>query len=162
MSSTTPRLLRRRLEDHRPCRQVDEADEVHGVCVRGQEDRLRVHQLGEHQDLVVLYADLQEPLADGPDGRELESVQECVDSAHERQVVEQRLGRLGSRGAVAERERSQARLDAIGRRQRGERFVLDGHQFPSIVVPRSSNPVRHTDHPDRMMYAAGEDRTVAA
>ena len=35
-------------------RSVDEADEVNRVAVRGQEQRRRVHQVGEQQDGVVL------------------------------------------------------------------------------------------------------------
>jgi hypothetical protein len=46
--------LRRRLDDHRPVSQIDHAEEIGRVRVRGQKQRCRIHQLREDQDLVVL------------------------------------------------------------------------------------------------------------
>ena len=51
----------RNVDHHRPVREIDERPEVDRVRVRGQEQRRRIHQLGEDQELVVLDADAEEP-----------------------------------------------------------------------------------------------------
>ena len=90
-----PERLRRRLDDHRPRRQIDDADEVHRVGVRGQEQRLRPQQLREHQDLVVLRPRLLEALAQRVRRRSREAVEEHVQGVREVEVVIHELAGLG-------------------------------------------------------------------
>ena len=52
------------------------ADEVDGVGVGGEEQRLGIHQLGEDDDLVVLDADVEQALADRVDVHALQGVHE--------------------------------------------------------------------------------------
>ncbi len=70
--------LRRRLDDHRARREIDDAEEVDRVGVRGQEHRLRPHQLREDQDRVVLHADVVEAPPDRVRRRSTEAVEVCV------------------------------------------------------------------------------------
>ena len=66
--------LRRLLDHHRAIGQVHGGEVVDRVGIGGQEQRLRVHQLGEDDDGVVLGADALKALADRVGGGAAEAV----------------------------------------------------------------------------------------
>ena len=55
--------LGRRLQHHWSLAEIEEAHDVDRVGVRGQEQRLGIHQLFENDDLVVLHPDAHHALA---------------------------------------------------------------------------------------------------
>ena len=55
--------LGRRLEHHRPLGEIEDAHEIDGVRIGRQEQRLRIHQFGEDQDLVILDPNVEKALA---------------------------------------------------------------------------------------------------
>ena len=128
------RAERGHVEHHRPGAQVGEAEEVDRVAVPGQEQRRRVHQLREQQDLVVLHPDREEPLADGRQRRAGERVDERLHPVHEVQVVIQQLRRRLGRRPVAELQRPQAALHPVRRRDRPQR--LRRHAILSATAHR--------------------------
>ena len=143
---------RRRLDHHRPVGQVDEAEVVDGVAVRGQEQRRRIHQLREDQHRVVLHADAQETLADRLRRCSRERGQERVEAVHEVEMVVQRLDRLPGRSTIGELERAEPTVDLVRRRQRGQHlrrhfrhlisfsFTRIGHSQLSVTIRRRRWP----------------------
>ena len=119
--------LRRRLDDHRPRRQIDDPEVVHRVGVRGQEHGLRAHQLREDQDRVVVHARLVEALPDRVCRRSREAVEIHVEGVHEVEVVVDGLGGIAARYAVDELERPEPGLEPLRRRDRAKRLAGNGH-----------------------------------
>ena len=110
----------RLLDHHRPVGEVDGRQVVDRVGVGGQEQRARVHQLGEDDD-AVRPGDLLEALVKRVGRGAAEAVVVDVERAGEVERVIDRMRGLGARHAVLELERADARLDAVGRR---ERFIV--------------------------------------
>jgi hypothetical protein len=96
--------LRRRVDHHRTRREIDDADEVDRVGVRGQEQRLRPHQLREDQDRVVLHARLVEALQQRLRRRSRKAVEVGVQPVHEVEMVVHELARLAARNTIDELE----------------------------------------------------------
>ena len=114
----SPQHLGRHLEHHGPFGDVDEAQEVHGVGVGGEEQRLGIHQLGEDEDFVVLDAGVEKASASGDQADTLHRVDERVVGVREVDVVVGLFQRGLARRAVLEFERADARLDFV---RRGDR-----------------------------------------
>ena len=110
--------LGRRLEHHGTLAEIDDADEIHGIRIRRQEQRFCVHQLGEHEHLVVLHADIEKALANGSRVHALHRVHEGFESVREVQVVVDLGEGLLARHAVPEEERADTAIDFVGRRDR--------------------------------------------
>ncbi len=106
------------VDHHRAVGQVDEADEVEGVAVGGQEQRGRVHQRGEEEDVVVLDPDGVEPCSHRGHGRPRERPVERIDAVHEVEVVVQQVSGRRRRGTVVELQRPEATLDLVRCRDR--------------------------------------------
>jgi hypothetical protein len=85
------------------------------VSAFGQEQRLRIHQVREDDDLVVLHADILQALAHGVDADALQRVGERSQRMRIVQVVVDLVERRLARLTVLELERADARLDR-GRR----------------------------------------------
>ena len=117
----------RNVDHHRPVREIDERPEVDRVRVRRQEQRRRIHQLGEDQDLVVLDPDAEEPTPDRDQRRPPDAVQVRLDAAHEIEVVVQPLRRLRRRRPVAELKRPEPALHRVRRRDRGRHTLGRAH-----------------------------------
>ena len=126
-----PERLRRRLDDHRARREIDDAEEVDGVGVRGQEHGLRAHQLREDEDRVVLDAGVVEALPDRVRRRAREAVEVHVEAVHEVEMVVDALGGLAGRHAVDELERPEPGLELLRRPDRAKRLAGNGHLVTS-------------------------------
>ena len=125
---------------------------------------MRVHQVfGTDNDPIARYADIPESFRDRMYRRGGHRGQECLDAAHEVQVVIDEFYRLLGGETVEEFKRSNACLDPVGRRDSsrnvgGHRHLpgpgLDGryvfHQFditglPLLVKPGLERPVEAQD-----------------
>ncbi len=118
--------LGRRLEHHRTVTQVEEADEIDCVGVRRKEERLGIHQLGEHDDLVVLDPDGGVRLSNGGHVHALEGIHKRLEGMCEVQVVVDFVQGLLARHAVLELHRADSRLYFVrrGNRRRDVRGFL--------------------------------------
>jgi hypothetical protein len=96
--------------------EINNADEVDRVGVRSQEQRLGVHQLREHEDLVVVHARLVETLAERVRRGTRKPVEVHVQGVHEVEVVVHRLDGLASGHAVDEFERPEPAFELVRRR----------------------------------------------
>jgi hypothetical protein len=130
--------LRRRLDDHRPRSQIDHAEEIGRVGVRGQKQRCRIHQLREDQDLVVVRSRLREPLAQRHRRGARVPVEKHVQGVHVVEVVVHGLDGLASGHAVDEFERPEPGLELVRRRDGAKRVAGHGHVPP----PGSHGPAR--------------------
>ena len=128
------RRHRRNVEHHRAGREVDERPEVDRVRVRRQEQRRRIHQLGVHQELVVLDPDAEEPAPDRDQRRPPDAVQVRLDGPHEIEVVVEPLGRIRRRCAVIELERPEpAALHRVRCCDRGRSTNGRAHRLHLLV-----------------------------
>jgi hypothetical protein len=108
----------RHFHHHWPLAEVEHRHDVHRVRVRRQEQRLGVHQLGEHDDLVVLDAGVHKTLAQGLDADALQRVSERAERVREVEVVVDLLDRRLARHAVLELQRADPCLDPVRRDER--------------------------------------------
>src|SRR6185436_20869185 len=83
--------------------------------VRGEKQRVRVHQFGEDDDRVVFGPDAVEALTYRIRRRTGEAVHERVDAAHEVQAVIYLTDGVCARCAVLEFERTDDRLNLVRR-----------------------------------------------
>ena len=67
------------LQHQGPFAEVEHGHDVHRVRVRREEQRLGIHQFGEHDDLVVLDADIEKALAHGGQADALHGVHERLE-----------------------------------------------------------------------------------
>ena len=104
------------LEHHRPLGQFDDTHEIDGVRVGRQEQRLGIHQVGEHEDFVVLHPYAEKAVADGGWAHGLEGVHEHAKRVREVEIVVNLVHVRRTRRTVPELERADARLDLVGRR----------------------------------------------
>ena len=100
------------VDHHRPVRQVDEPPEVDGVAVGGEEQRRRVHQLGEQQERVVLDPLRQVATTNCCERGTAQRTEERLHAVHEVEMVVQQRRRRLRRSAVVELQRSEPALDA--------------------------------------------------
>ena len=108
------------LDHHRPLAQVEAGQVIDRVGIRGQEQRIRVHQFREDHHVAGLGADAFEALHDGQRRGAAEAVVVDVERAGEVEHVVDTLRGLLGRDTVAELEPAGARVDPVGRRQRGD------------------------------------------
>jgi hypothetical protein len=161
---------RRNLDDGRALAEVEERGGIDGVRIPGEEERGRVHQPIEEDDLVRRGGpELHHAEAEALDGGCRNPVQERLYAAQEVEVVEHRIGGFRQRASVEELELPDSRLDDVGRHDRLRNLVVvAGRRICGGHVSREdrrqarepdSSPLKH--RPTSIAAAAADSARAA-